>query len=445
MELAKATLQVISPDNPPRELSPAVPVQFNPTTLRLALANQASGGNSRGQQVRQFTGTSSTTLSLDLIFDTADQGTTEQPRSVRELTGAVEKFVLPQGEGKNKQAPPKVRFHWGELIIDGLVESVNVDFDHFAANGTPLRAKVGLQIKEQDSRYMYLESGAGANASSNAPTPGSPSAATPGSSGGGGDQSALALAGESVADFAARVGLDPAAWRGLAAGLDASLSLEAGIELGFSASLNAGVGIGVSLGVQAGASASLETSLGLDVEASAASGARAVATQNAGLTLSAAGGLGAAVESAKIANAQSAVEDTRSAFQQSTTSSSRSASTVQTGLPHQSRTPLSMSTGEGTRPAPAPPRADPRAASYAFGVPLRSTVGAAALIRAGAMQGSLALNSRSSTSAGEPPETFDPTVPKWIALPDDAANTTQRSRGRRPLSACGCSPGCGHK
>jgi len=448
MELAKATLQVISPDNPPRELSPAVPVQFNPTTLRLALANQAAGGNSRGSQVRQFTGTSSTTLSLDLIFDTADEGTTEQPRSVRELTGMVEKFVLPQGEGQNKQAPPKVRFHWGELIIDGLVESVNVDFDHFAANGTPLRAKVGLQIKEQDSRYMYLESGAGANASSNAPTPGSPSAATPGSSGGGGDMSGLALAGESVADFAARMGIDPSAWRGLAAGLDVSLSLEAGIELGFSASLNAGLGIGVSAGVQTGASASLEVNLGLEVQASAASGAKAAATQNAGLNLSAAGGLGAAVESAKIASAQSAVEDTRAAFQQPTTSSSRSAGAVQTSLPEQSRVPLSLPpTSGGTSIAPAPPRSDPRASSYAFGVPLRSTVGAAAYIRAGAMQGALALNSSGSSAAnGEPPETFDPTVPKWIALPDNPANTTQRSRGRRrPLSACGCSSGCGHK
>jgi len=444
MELAKAKLQVI-PADPALEPPPAVDVQFNPTTLRLQLANQTSGGSSRGAQVRQYTGTSSTTLTLDLVFDTADEGTTEQPRSVREKTSMVERFVLPQGEGDDKQAPPKVRFQWGDLIIDGLVESVNIDFDHFAANGTPLRAKVGLSIKEQDSRYMFLESGAGANAPSNAPTPGSPSAATPGSSGSGGDRSALALAGESAADFAARMGLDPSAWRGLAAGLDASLSLEAGLEIGFSASLNAGIGIGVSAGVQTGASASLEENLGLETPASAASSAKTVATQNAGFNLSAAGGLGAAVESAKIANAQSAVADTRAAFQQPA-GISQNAAPVQTSLPHQSRVPLAQGSTSGTSIAPAPPRADPRASTYAFGVPLRSTVGAAALIRAGAMQGSLALRSNSSND-GEPPETFDPTTPKWIALPDNASGSMQRTRAsrRRPLSSCGCSGGCGHK
>jgi hypothetical protein len=444
MELAKAKLQVI-PADPSREPPPAVDVQFNPTTLRLQLANQTSGGNSRGAQVRQYTGTSSTTLTLDLVFDTADEGTTEQPRSVREKTAMVEKFVLPQGEGDDKQAPPKVRFQWGDLIIDGLVESVNIDFDHFAANGTPLRAKVALSIKEQDGRYMFLESGAGANAPPAAPTPGSPSAATPGRSGSGGDRSAPALAGESAADFAARMGLDPSAWRGLAAGLGASLSLEAGLEIGFSASLNAGIGIGVSVGVQAGASASLEVNLGLETPASAASSARAQATQNAGFNLSAAGGLGAAVESAKIANAQSAVAGTRAAFQQPATVSTPNSAPVQTSLPHQSRVPLASGAAGSTNIAPVPPRADPRASTYAFGVPLRSTVGAAALIRAGAMRGSLALRTNSS-SDGEPPETFDPTTPKWIALPDNASGSLRRSAGRRrPLSSCGCSGGCGHK
>jgi hypothetical protein len=405
--------------------------------------------------VRQYTGTSSTTLTLDLIFDTADEGTTEQPRSVREKTGIVEQFGLPQGEGQNKQAPPKVRFHWGDLIIDGLVERVNIDFDHFAPNGTPLRAKVGLSIKEQDPKYMYLESGAGANTSSNASTPGSPSAATPGSSGSGGNNSAPALGGESAADFAARMGIDPSAWRGVAGGLGASLSLEAGMEIGFSASLNAGVGMGVTVGVQVGASASLEANLGLEVAASAASSAQAVAAQNAGFNLAAAGGLGAAVESVKLVNAQTAVDGARSAFRQATTSASQAASTVQLGLPEQSRTPLSQS--DASQPAlsasssnttPVRRGADPRAAAYAFGVPLRSTVGAAAQSRAGAMRGSLVLYSasRASVSAsGEPPETHDPNIPRWIALADNT-RTVQRTRNRRrPLSSCGCAGRCGHK
>lgn len=453
MELAKAKLQVIKPDKPPNQWPAAVPVQFNPTTLRLQLSNQAAGGNSRGQQVRQYTGTSSTTLTLDLVFDTADDGTTEQPRSVREKTGIVEQFVLPQGEGQTKQTPPKVRFHWGDLIIDGVVDNVNIDFDHFAPNGTPLRAKVGLSIKEQDPKYMYLESGAGANTASNAPTPGSPSAAMPGSSGSGGDRSAPALAGESAADFAARMGIDPFAWRGLAGGLGGSLSFDAGVEIGFSASLNAGIGIGVSAGVQIGASVSLDVNLGLKVQNTAASTIKGVATKTAGFNLAAAGGLGAAMETSKMAATQSAVFDARAAFQQASTSASQPAS-VQLSLPEQSRTPLlqnrstsssaaadrAASSAASGNTAPTPPRADRRATSYAFGVPLRSTVGAAARTRSSAMEGASALSSATHTNAssGDPPETFNPTIPKWIALPDSSTRQTATRSRRRMLSPCGC-------
>jgi hypothetical protein len=170
------------------------------------------------------------------VFDSADEGSDATPRNVREKTALVEKFVVPKIEGENKQAPPKVRFHWGRLVIEGLVDSVNIDFDHFAADGTPLRAKVGLSIKEQDSKYQFLQSGPGANRQSNATSPGGATAGAPGSSGSGGDRSALSLAGESAADFAARVGVDPGAWRGLAAGLDSTLSLQAGLEIGFDSS-----------------------------------------------------------------------------------------------------------------------------------------------------------------------------------------------------------------
>ncbi len=175
-ELAKATLQEITSDEQATPVGEPVKVQFNPTTLRLALSNTASGGETRGSPARQYLGSSSTTLTLDLVFDTADEGTTDQPRDVREKTALVEKFVIPRGQGEDKSAPPKLRFHWGTLIIDGVVDNVSLDFDHIAADGTPLRAKVGLSIKEQNSKYMFLEQGPGANSSGGAPAPGSASA-----------------------------------------------------------------------------------------------------------------------------------------------------------------------------------------------------------------------------------------------------------------------------
>src|SRR5438105_1952436 len=158
-ELKKATLQEIKSDESAAAVGDPVSVQFNPSSLKLQITNSTTGGNTRGQQARQFTGSSSTTLTLDLVFDTADEGTTDAPRSVREKTDMVQKFVMPKGEGQNKQAPPKVRFQWGTLILDGVIDSISIDLDHFAADGTPLRAKVGLSIKEQDSKYEFLQGG----------------------------------------------------------------------------------------------------------------------------------------------------------------------------------------------------------------------------------------------------------------------------------------------
>lgn len=308
--LAKATLQEIGADEQATPLGEPMPVQFNPNSLRLELSNVTEGGESRGRQTRQYLGSSSTVLSLELVFDTADEGTTEQPRSVREKTALLERFVLPRGQGEDKQAPPRVRFHWGDLILDGVIESVNVDFDHFAPSGTPLRAKVGLSIKEQDAKYEFLQAGPGANDGGGAPPPGG------GGAPGAPNRSALALGGESAAQFAARVGLDPAAWRGLAAGLDATLSLDAGLEIDFNASLSAGLGLGLTAGVDVGLSASLEASFGLEASAGVAArgivGAGAPSVQTAaGLSLAAAGGVSAAIGAVQIARADAAATTAR--------------------------------------------------------------------------------------------------------------------------------------
>ena len=255
-DLSKAMLQEIEAGRSAKPVAGTeLYVQFNPQSLKLALANKVEGGDSSGRQKRQYLGKTSTTLTFDLVFDTADQGTTESPMSVRTQTAMVERFVLPKGQGNQKQAPPKCRFSWDKLVIDGIIEDITIDFELFAANGTPLRAKVGVTLKEQDAKYELLQTGAGANNAASATLPGQ-SGTGPGSAAGGPtDRSAQALGGESAADFAVRMGLDPGAWRGIAGQLGggASLSLTAGASIGFSASLSADAGIGISAGVDVGA------------------------------------------------------------------------------------------------------------------------------------------------------------------------------------------------
>jgi hypothetical protein len=471
-KLEKATLEEISADAAAKPVDGTkIAVQFNPASLKLELANKVEGGDVKSRQVRQYLGKTSTTLSFDLHFDSADLGDTDRPVSVRTLTSMVERFVLPKGNGNTKQKPPKARFHWDQLKIDGIIESVSIDFDLFASNGTPLRAKMGVTLKEQDAKYELAQSKDGAQTANTASLPGV-SGAGPGSTGGPApDRSADALGGESASDFASRMGLDPAAWRGIAAAAGgASLSLAAGATIDFSSNLSVGAGIGVSAGIEAGLNASLGASFGLDVSASASLSMSAEAS--AGFALSAAGGVTAAIETVAIVQAQSAATAARQSFGNAvpaapppppaTTTSARAtaigaasvgglsaaSATAKPSMPDQSRTPLQL-TGSTTPasaagPAPAPPLADPRATSFGFGVPLRPRVGSAADLRASAAAGRIPLRPR--THISDVPVTSDPTAAPWTYLPPDAVRrTADRVESRRyPTKPCSCGCGCRH-
>ncbi len=455
--LTKATLEEISADKAAKPVEGTkIEVQFNPASLKLELANKVEGGDTKARQVRQYLGKTSTTLSFDLHFDSADLATPDgDPVSVRTLTAMVERFVLPKGTGNTKQKPPKARFHWDKLKIDGIIESVSIDFDLFAANGTPLRAKMGVSIKEQDAKYELLESGPGANKAGNATPPGV-SGSGPGSTGGGTpDRSAEALAGESAADFAARMGLDPAAWRGIAAAArgGSSLSLTGGATIDFSSTLSVGAGVGLLAGVEAGISASLDASFGLDVGASAGAGVSVSAGASAGFALSAAGGVAAAIETVAIMQSESAAGAARQSFGSAVPALSPDppATTAATSaMSHQPRTPLRLSgspsdAARAAAPrAPAPPMSDPRATSFGFGVPLRPRAGSAANVRASARTGRIPLRSRSHVI--DAPIASDPTVAPWMQLPSDIVRrAADRTESRRhPTRPCGCSGTCHH-
>jgi hypothetical protein len=366
--LEKATLTRLSNDKNDTEEGQPIPVQFNPASLKLTLTNNTEGGQSTGRPARQFAGNASTELAFELVFDTADEDDgSGGPRSVREKTALVEQFVISQGSGPGRKSPPRVKFHWDRLIIKGVITSVAVDFDLFAANGTPLRARVGISIREQDAKYEI-----GTSTETDAPEPGEGNETTPGSQGGGGDdpradRTGTALEGESLADFAVRMGLDAGAWRGLAAGLEGTLSLSAGLEIDFSASLNVSAGVGVSVGFEADLGVSLEASLGLEASASISAGvsAGAGASASAGFALSAAGGVGAAIETVKIAKAEAAASETIRAFGAAGASASAAVPTGGTsvavsGAAAPYAAPESRSPGRRL-PTPPPPRGRRRA------------------------------------------------------------------------------------
>ena len=438
-QLEKATLQAVSSDASATPIGDPIPVQFNPSSMRLEIKNSTEGGESRGRQVRQYTGTSSTTLTLELIFDTADEGTTDSPISVRTKTAALEQFIYPTEQNGNKQAPPKLRFQWGDLILQGVVDGLNIDLDHFAANGVPLRAKVWFSFKEQDPKFEFLTAGPGANTGGSPANAGSPGSSGPGGTGGGPTNRVdQALGGESAADFAARMGLPPEAWRGLdfSASAGGALSLDAGLQIGFNANLSASAGLGATVGVTAGASSSVESSFGLESSPGAAAG-----DQTQGFALAAAGGVSAAIEAVKSTTAQAAATGAKQAFG-AAPAVAQTQAPPRPAMPDQPHTPLTM-TGMPTPsqqaaapPAPPPPSSDPRATSFGIGVPLRPTIGAAAQQRTSLLRGA------ASPSTSTLPVTSDPTVPGWVALPAVAGGSAPGvAAGGVPKGPCGC--GCG--
>lgn len=452
-ELSKATLLEIDNDNQPKKDKKPISVQFNPTSMRLQFTNESEGGKQSGRQARQYTGTGSTTLTADLVFDTADEGQTGYPVSVLERTKEVEYFMVPQGKGGKNQAPPRLRFLWGKLIVDGVLESLSVDLDHFASDGTPLRAKAALSIKGQHPEYQFNEIGPGANKTVG-DTPAKAAAATAAQPGAknnplsaplNGISNALgainaassvlnqrivqALDGESLSQLAQRAGVDPAAWRALAGGVANPLSLGAGVEINVGAAAGIALGLGANAGVQIGAAGSTAARVGLEPRGDASN---AGAQLDRGYALSGAGGVGAALETVKANAGAQGAHQARQAFV--------GASGVLAG--HAAADAFSTAAGTtGARNQVFSLRADIRATTFGSGVPLRDRIQIAMDERANLLSGQARIG-----GSGEPtllpPATTDPGVPAWRALPSQPATTPLAAHARG--CGCGCSDGTRH-
>lgn len=165
---APAKAQLIELDErlaDPKSGGKTVRVQFNPETLKLSFANQVqnnsasgSGGSSaggdqaQGTQGRQFVGTGSTKLAVQLWFDVnAVEAGEDRVDDVRRLTQEVVYFIKPQpaASDASKFLPPGIRFAWGSFLFDGLVDGIEETIEFFSPEGKPLRASIALTLSQQ--------------------------------------------------------------------------------------------------------------------------------------------------------------------------------------------------------------------------------------------------------------------------------------------------------
>jgi Contractile injection system tube protein len=432
-----------------------VDVQFNPTSLRVQRqVSQRRSGLARKDQRVQYSSSNAATLSFDLEFDTAEEVSGDgQPVSVRTRTDPIHALVEPP-RGAPASAPHRVLFEWGSFAFQGVVMQITEDFDYFATDGTPLRAKMSLSIEEQDPKYAALEKGSGARTDRAATGPGGaftdfqrpqvlalePSpGATPGHGGTRDPMGTVAArAGESVQQLATRVGGDPAAWRSLMSGLTSPVGLAAGTPVVIGPELDTPATIGQALGFAAGVITSqvqdLAAALGLAAAGSAdLLGPVSTAldpTEAAGFALSAAGGLAAATQAVLAADTTERVRAARSAFVVPARPAMRAGR--QAGPAAE---PTGVSNAQLTPQPGFPPTVDvdPRALSYGRSLPLRSRVHT----RTG--DEARAGGSRSLTARARPAELLVSGVraaPPWERLPRAAsgraaADLAQRSRDAR--------------
>lgn len=127
-------------------------VQFNPKDFKLdEKANwKASDEHESDKPLLTYEKGEPTTVSMDLIFDSTDTGDNVYNTYVMPLRDFLTSDVnQTDQEGDKMTRPPYCKFTWGSFTFDCVVEKVSATFMMFKPDGTPLRAKVNVGLKER--------------------------------------------------------------------------------------------------------------------------------------------------------------------------------------------------------------------------------------------------------------------------------------------------------
>ncbi len=290
-DLERAKLIPVSGNEDTPDLNSAIDVQFNPVTLKVNLSNTLKPNTGQGNsRATQFVDKSSSTLTVELVFDTTyieaaasgaggAQGSgsnsggqngsnrIEQGSDVRQQTKKIaEKFLKPVESGSQMQAPSRVLFQWGTFEFVGIVQSYDETLDFFSPQGRPLRATVALKLAED--RYQFRSNDQATQAAQQAPALSFTGSGSGNGSGAGDSQSVSPVPGGSSGagnwrDNAMFNGIESPRLPSVAALALPSVSLSAGagfgisggVSVGLNAGVTGGVNVAVSTGVNAGATA----------------------------------------------------------------------------------------------------------------------------------------------------------------------------------------------
>ena len=127
-----------------------IQVMFNPKEYVMEKKTPWSEVNVFGMDSPpvQFTMGERKRLSMELFFDTSEEKT-----DVREYTGKIEELMMVNAQ---EHRPPLLRFSWGSLSFDCVLEDLVQRYTLFDTAGIPLRAILKVIFKEYASAAAQL-------------------------------------------------------------------------------------------------------------------------------------------------------------------------------------------------------------------------------------------------------------------------------------------------
>lgn len=153
------------------EVGDRIECLFNPSEFTLVKANTWNAAKPKGKDTPTLTfqqgqsGTMTMTLTLDTTA--TGQPVTTHAAALLKLM-RVDKSLRETDERRNEARPPWVRFHWGNFhSFKAVIERLNLRYTYFAWDGTALRAKVDISLKQFEDEQVEQ----GQNPTSGTPAP----------------------------------------------------------------------------------------------------------------------------------------------------------------------------------------------------------------------------------------------------------------------------------
>ena len=121
---------------------PSIQALFNPTQYGLDKGNTIAQAAIPGLEapILQYVHGNMQTLSMDLFFDTYEEGT--------DVTDATDQIYDLLYLDPSTHAPPICELTWGTFSFCGVLDHVSGKFTLFLADGTPVRATLSVVFNE---------------------------------------------------------------------------------------------------------------------------------------------------------------------------------------------------------------------------------------------------------------------------------------------------------